>query len=78
MKSSSPNSAQTEAACAGAMNIQLLGDAYYFGKLYKKQTIGEPVREIERKDIIRVNRLLYVMVFLAMVIFSAIKLLVVI
>lgn len=78
MKSSSPNSAQTEAACAGAMNIQLLGDAYYFGKLYKKQTIGEPVREIERKDIIRVNRLLYVMVFLAMIIFSTIKLLVVI
>lgn len=78
MKSASPNSAQTEAACAGAMNIQLLGDAYYFGKLYKKQTIGEPVREIERKDIIRVNRLLYVMVFLAMIIFSAIKLLVVI
>lgn len=78
MKSFSPNSAQTEAACAGAMNIQLLGDAYYFGKLYKKQTIGEPVREIERKDIIKVNRLLYVMVFLAMIIFSAIKLLVVI
>ena len=78
MKSASPNSAQTEAACAGAMNIQLLGDAYYFGKLYKKQTIGEPVREIERKDIIRVNRLLYVMVFLAMIIVSEIKLLVVI
>ena len=31
----SPNSAQTEAAAAGALGVQLAGDAYYFGKLYK-------------------------------------------
>jgi len=29
----SPNSAQTESVCAGALNVQLAGDAYYFGKL---------------------------------------------
>jgi adenosylcobinamide-phosphate synthase len=38
---SSPNSAKTEAVCAGALNVQLAGDAYYFGKLVKKKTIGD-------------------------------------
>ena len=35
----SPNSAQTEAAMAGALEVQLAGNAYYFGKLYEKPTI---------------------------------------
>lgn len=56
---SSPNSAQTEAICAGALSVQLAGDAYYFGKLYKKPTIGDGIREIEPEDIKRVNRLMY-------------------
>ena len=34
----SPNSAQTEAAMAGALEVQLAGNAYYFGKLYEKPT----------------------------------------
>ena len=55
----SPNSAQTEAACAGALNIQLAGDAYYFGKLYKKKTIGDKIRPVEKEDIVRANILLY-------------------
>lgn len=58
-KHKSPNSAQTEAVCAGALDIQLAGDAYYFGKLYKKPYIGDNIREIEPTDIIRANRLLY-------------------
>lgn len=55
----SPNSAQTEAVCAGALSIQLAGDAYYFGKLYHKPTIGDGKRKIEAEDIKRANRLLY-------------------
>lgn len=55
----SPNSAQTEAACAGALQIQLAGDAYYFGKRYKKPTIGDAGRKVEAEDIRRANRLLY-------------------
>ncbi|MEA4986829.1 MAG: adenosylcobinamide-phosphate synthase CbiB [Anaerovorax sp.] len=55
----SPNSAQTEAVCAGALRIQLAGDAYYFGKLYKKKSIGDAIRPIEYEDIARANRLLY-------------------
>lgn len=55
----SPNSAHTEAVMAGALEVQLAGDAYYFGKLYKKKTIGDAIRPIEVKDIVRANRLLY-------------------
>lgn len=55
----SPNSAQTESVCAGALNIQLAGDAYYFGKLYKKKYIGDPNRSITYEDIKLANRLLY-------------------
>lgn len=55
----SPNSAQTESVCAGALQIQLAGDAYYFGKLYSKKTIGEPLRPIAYDDIYQANRLLY-------------------
>lgn len=55
----SPNSAQTESVCAGALGIQLAGDAYYFGKLYKKKTIGDNNRPIENSDIKKANRLMY-------------------
>ncbi len=55
---SSPNSAQTESVVAGALNIQLAGDAYYFGKLYKKPTIGDNGRPITPEDILRVNQLM--------------------
>lgn len=55
----SPNSAQTEATVAGALRVQLAGNAYYFGKLYEKPTIGDKLREVEPEDIRRANRLLY-------------------
>ncbi|MDE5864060.1 MAG: adenosylcobinamide-phosphate synthase CbiB [Lachnospiraceae bacterium] len=56
----SPNSAQTEAVCAGALNVQLAGPAYYFGELVDKPVIGDKGREIEAEDIKKANRLLYV------------------
>ena len=55
----SPNSAQTEAVCAGALQVQLAGDAWYFGALYKKKTIGDALRPVECEDIRRANRLMY-------------------
>lgn len=55
----SPNSAQTEAVAAGALGVQLAGDAYYFGKLVHKPTIGDPGRPVEAQDIPRACRLLY-------------------
>lgn len=56
----SPNSAQTESVCAGALGIRLAGDASYFGKLVKKPYIGDALRGVETEDIRRVNRLMYI------------------
>lgn len=55
----SPNSAQTESVCAGALGIMLAGDTFYFGKLYHKKTIGDNTRPIENEDIRRANSLMY-------------------
>lgn len=54
----SPNSAQTESVCAGALHIQLAGDASYFGQKMEKPFIGEPDRPIDRSDIARSERLM--------------------
>ena len=62
----SPNSAQTESACAGALNVQLAGPAYYFGEYYPKPTIGDAVRPIEPEDIRRANRMMYAESLLAL------------
>ncbi len=70
---SSPNSAHTEAVAAGAMHIRLAGDAYYFGKLYQKPTLGDDDRPVEYEDIKRVNRLLYGTAILAVVLCLIVK-----
>ena len=70
----SPNSAQTEAAMAGALDVQLAGNAYYFGKLYEKPTIGDPIRAVEIDDISRANHLLYGTAVLGVVICLLIRL----
>lgn len=66
-KSTSPNSGQTEAACAGALGIELLGDAYYFGKLVKKPVVGDAIRSIEPDDIHNADKLMYCMTFIMVV-----------
>lgn len=70
----SPNSAQTEAVMAGALDIQLAGNAYYFGKLCEKPTIGDAIRPVEKKDVPRANQLLYVSAALGTGIFAVIRL----
>jgi len=67
---SSPNSAQTESVCAGALNIRLSGDAFYFGKLYKKPFIGDDINSINPQNIADINRLMYLSSFLMTVIFG--------
>lgn len=62
----SPNSAQTESVCAGALRVRLAGDAWYFGKLYQKPFIGDEKRKVEWEDIRRANRLLYGTSFLTL------------
>ena len=73
----SPNSAQTESACAGALGVQLAGPAYYFGEYYDKPTIGDPLREIEPRDILRANRMMYAESLLALVLGLAVRLMLV-
>ena len=58
-KHASPNSAQTESVCAGALRVRLAGDAFYFGELHKKEFIGDDLRSIENEDIRRANGLMY-------------------
>lgn len=70
-KHASPNSAHTEAVMAGALGLQLAGDAWYFGVLHKKQYLGDPLRPIEAEDVTRANRLVLVTAVLALIIFCA-------
>ncbi len=71
----SPNSAHTEAVTAGALEVQLAGDAYYFGTLYHKKTIGDDIRPVEINDIKKANELLYLTAVLGMLLCGGIKLL---
>ncbi|MBS5931283.1 MAG: cobalamin biosynthesis protein CobD [Clostridiales bacterium] len=72
-KHASPNSAHTESVCAGALRVRLAGDAYYFGKLHKKEYIGDALREIETEDIKRANRLLYMCAILSFALLIGIR-----
>lgn len=73
-KHASPNAAQTEAVCAGALKVQLAGNAYYFGKLYEKETIGDAIRPVEAKDIKRAGNLALVTAILTILLSGAIRL----
>ena len=64
----SPNSAQTESVCAGALGLQLAGDASYFGKVVKKPYIGDAIRKVEYEDIRRINKLMYLSAWLCEII----------
>ena len=73
-KHASPNAAQTEAVCAGALQVQLAGDAWYFGKKHEKDTIGDPIRDIEPRDILRSEKLMIGTEVLTFLLFSGIRL----
>ena len=73
----SHNSAQTESVCAGLLGVRLAGDAYYHGELHKKPYIGDALREIEYEDIPRAGRLLYATAALSLVLFGAVRFLLV-
>ena len=72
-KHASPNSAQTESVCAGALGVRLAGDAVYGGVVKKKEFIGDPLREIEPMDITRAGHLMYLSSLLTLVIGTAVR-----
>ena len=59
---------------AGALRVELAGDAWYFGKLYKKPVIGDSLRPIDTEDIVRANRLAYTTDILCILLFLACRL----
>lgn len=69
----SPNSAKTESVAAGALGIQLAGDAFYFGKLYRKKTIGDAVREPCPDDICKMNTLMYATAVIGVLVFAVVR-----
>lgn len=69
----SPNSAQTESVVAGALEIQLAGDAYYFGKLYKKPFIGDGIKPIKYDNIADSIKLMYMTSVISAVLFVGLK-----
>ena len=71
-KHASPNSAQTESVCAGALSVRLAGDAYYFGKHVKKEYIGDDIKKISHEDIKKANILLYMTAFISEILLSLI------
>ncbi|MDO5474561.1 MAG: adenosylcobinamide-phosphate synthase CbiB [Phascolarctobacterium sp.] len=71
----SPNSAMTESVAAGALNIQLGGGHFYFGKWVHKDTIGDDIRPVKAEDIVTTNNLLYMTAILSLILFTLIYLL---
>lgn len=74
LRHTSPNSAHTEAACAGALGVRLAGPNRYFGAVVDKPYIGEACRAIVPRDILLANRLMYAGAVLALGLFCLVPL----
>ena len=72
----SPNSAHTEASCAGALQLRLAGPNYYFGRLVEKPYLGDDQRPVEALDILRAGRILYATAFFALLLFCGVPLMI--
>jgi len=76
-KHASPNSAQCEAAMAGALGLRLCGPAAYFGERHEKPWIGDRRREIVPGDISRACRMEYAGAALGLAVLGTIRFLLV-
>ncbi|WP_260863469.1 adenosylcobinamide-phosphate synthase CbiB [Citrobacter sp. Marseille-Q6884] len=70
---SSPNCAWSEASVAGALGIRLGGPNDYFGERVEKPWIGDAQRDISVDDISQTIRLMWVASTLALVLFIALR-----
>ncbi len=71
----SPNSGQTEAACAGALGIGLGGASTYGGVNIAKPAIGDSLRPPARTDILAANNLSLATGMIALAVCAALRLL---
>ena len=62
--------------CIPVSYTHLAGDAWYFGKLYKKDYIGDPIKPIKCENILEVNKLMYISAFISIVLFTSLKLII--
>lgn len=69
----SPNSAQTESVCAGALRVRLAGEAWYFGVRHEKPFIGDNIRAVRADDIQTANSLMMVTTILGFAALTAAK-----
>lgn len=69
----SPNSAQCESVCAGALGLRLAGPAVYFGEMHAKPYIGDEKRKIEADDIVRACVLMYLTAVMTLIVYSIIE-----
>ena len=65
----SPNSGLAEAAVAGALGVQFGGLNYYFGSPSERPTIGDPIREMKKEDIVRAVSLMFATLILSAILF---------
>jgi len=72
-KHNSPNSAQTESVCAGALGLRLGGDNYYRGVLVYKPTIGDDINAPKPEHIAGANRLMYAAAIITVMLLTAIN-----
>lgn len=69
----SPNAGQCESVMAGALHIRLGGNAVYFGRTFTKPFLGNDDRPIERTDILRSHRILYITSILLLILAIALR-----
>ena len=76
-KHESPNSAQCEAAMAGALGVRLCGPASYFGQRKEKPYLGDDLRPVDAGDILRACRMELAGSVLGLALFCGLRLLIV-
>lgn len=73
----SPNSAHPESAVAGALGIQFGGRTKYFGVWMDKPTLGDKMEEFQLKHIKLNLKLMYATSVVALILFSAVTLIII-
>ncbi|MDQ2085509.1 adenosylcobinamide-phosphate synthase CbiB [Herbivorax sp. ANBcel31] len=68
----SPNSGYPESAVAGALGVRLGGSGLYFGDIVEKPIIGDPVNELNIRNITQAITLMYITSILSLVSLSLI------
>ncbi len=64
---------RVKAVVAGALKIQLAGDASYYGRLHDEPSVGEAIRDIQYYNIRNTNKMMYMTAVIAVILLVGIK-----